>query len=140
MIGGAIDPKNCRAFGPGLKNYAIPGQGFEGTSFLLNSMDTFGNVRMDDDSDLFQLVVTSEVATTLFGEFTATTTPGELEGKYAQVVAGINNVMILTGGQQIFGSPFTVDVEPGEPYYLSSKVTGNGLFFARKDSPSRPGF
>ena len=44
--------------------------------------------------------------------------------------------MILTGGQQIFGSPFTVDVEPGEPYYLSSKVTGNGLFFARKDSPA----
>jgi len=136
VTGGPIDPKNCRAYGPGLKNYAVTGMEFTGASFVLNSIDSFGNIRMTDDSELFQLIVTTSASSTLVGEFKASSSPGELIGSYAQTVAGINQVIILTGGEQIFGSPFIVDIDPGEPYYLSSKVTGNGLFFARKGYPS----
>jgi ABC-type phosphate transport system substrate-binding protein len=35
VTGGPIEPKNCRAFGPGLKNYAITGIEFTGASFVL---------------------------------------------------------------------------------------------------------
>ena len=134
IAAGPIDPMKCRAVGAGLQDYAITGKSFRGASFLLSSMDMFGNVRNTDDSQSFHIIVTSSQSTTVTGKFLASAQPGELVGSYVQKSAGLSQVHVLVSGQPIHGSPFPVSIDPGEPSYLTSQVSGTGLKFARKNS------
>ena len=79
--------------------------------------------------------MTSLVSSTVFGKFISVNDkPGEMIGRYVQASAGLSQVQVVVDGQQIHGSPFSVEISPGEAYYYTSTVSGNALLFAKQNN------